>query len=277
MQERQHRIVRAGAQVGTQHCVQCQCSLQQRRLECLFENVEDVDAGDAQKLAHGIAAETPHVQTQHRRGHQLTAPAPRKPWWPTVVLLSQHARKRQHLRVIFRQGSAVRIRQRSRDERTAIQREMIAIAGEGDSAQVCARNLQAVFRKVELAADARVQQIGKMSACRDAEAGSKLARDGGAADTFRRLYDYRLAARFGEICGAYQAVVARADHDRSISISHPASPRARDWGGADRAEFRALHWRPGPPLRRRPGACRSRTCRSRRPARGTARTRETAG
>jgi hypothetical protein len=36
---------------------------------------------------------------------------------------------------------------------------MIAIAGEGDSAQVCARNLQAVLRKVELAADARVQQV----------------------------------------------------------------------------------------------------------------------
>src|SRR5688572_6045525 len=116
-----------------------------------------------------------------------------------------------------------------------------------------------------------------MSACRDAEAGRKLARDGGAADTFRRLYDYRLAARFGEICGAYQAVVARADHDGSISISHPASLRARAAAGADRAEFRELHWRPAPPLRRRPGACRSRTYKSRRPARDTARNRETAG
>ncbi len=32
-----------------------------------------------------------------------------------------------------------------------------------------------------------------MSASRDAEAGSKLARDGGAADTFGRLYDHDLA------------------------------------------------------------------------------------
>ena len=74
-------------------------------------------------------------------------------------MLSEHARKRQHLRVILRQGSAVRIRQRSRDERTAIQREMIAIAGEGDCAQICARDLEAVFRQLKLAADARVQQI----------------------------------------------------------------------------------------------------------------------
>ncbi len=57
VQQREHRVVRARAEVRAEHGVERERALEQRRLEDLLEHVVDVDAGDAQELAHVVAAE----------------------------------------------------------------------------------------------------------------------------------------------------------------------------------------------------------------------------
>ena len=73
MQQRQHGVVGARAEVRAQHRVQRERAFQERRLEDFLEDVEDVDAGDAQELAHVLAAEQADVEPEHRRADEVDA------------------------------------------------------------------------------------------------------------------------------------------------------------------------------------------------------------
>ena len=248
MQQRQDRVVGAWAEIRAEHGVERQRALQQRRLEGLLEHVEDVDAGDAQELPHRIAAQPADVEAQHRRGDELRAAAAADPRRAPVVLLPEHARKAQHAVVVFGERRPV----------------LAPAAAPASSSPPCStrwspsaasatvrRFACAVFRpwapELELAADAGIELIANMRAGGDAESRRELPRDRRAADPVRGLEHQHLAAGPGEVGGAHQAVVAGADDDDAVAVSHRASPRARDWAGAGRAVSRARRWRPVPP------------------------------
>ena len=107
-----HRVVRARTEIRAEHGIQRERALQQRSVEGLFEHVEDIDAGDAQELAHRIAAEQADIQAQHRGGHRVRTAAAGDARRTAVVLLAEHAREFQHLRVIVGERRAVLLRQR---------------------------------------------------------------------------------------------------------------------------------------------------------------------
>ena len=75
-----------------------------------------------------------------------------------------------------------------------------------------------VQRKV--AHDSGIEQMQKMCYRRHPESRRELPRHRGAADPLRGFKHQHLAAGAGQIGGAHQAVVARADDDDPVAISH---------------------------------------------------------
>jgi hypothetical protein len=110
VQQREDGIVRARTEVRPEHRVERERALEERRLEELLEHVKDVDAGDAQELAHVVAAEQADVEPEHRRAHEVGAPAAAEPRGAAVVLLRDHAREAQHPCVVCRESLAVAFR-----------------------------------------------------------------------------------------------------------------------------------------------------------------------
>ena len=110
VQQREHGIVRARPEVRAEHGVEGERALEQRRLEDLLEHVVDVDAGDAQELAHVLAAEQADVEAERGRAHEVGAPAAAEARGLAVVLLRQDARELQHARVVGRRGPCGRRR-----------------------------------------------------------------------------------------------------------------------------------------------------------------------
>ena len=166
-------------------------------------------------------------------GHNGLAAAAGDTRRATVVLPAQHARKAQHAPAIVEQGIAVGVRQRAAFEPRAVHHQVLAFRGKRNRAQIRVRPLEAVRAQFELATDLLIEQVAQVRASRDAESGCKGARDGRAAHSIGSLEHQHFTAGAGQIGGAHQAVVARADDDDALAISHHASPPAPDWVDAD--------------------------------------------
>ena len=277
VQQREHGIVRARAEIRAEHGVEGERALERRRLEDLLEHVVDVDARDAQELAHVVAAEEPDAEAELRRAHQVGAIAAAEPRRLAVVLLGEDPREFQHPRVVVGEALAVRVRDRARLELAVLDHEVFAGLGERDGLEPRLRPLEPVRGELEVARDARIEEVGQVRAAGDLVALGELARDRGPADLGGGFEHDDFAPGACEVSRADEAVVAAADDDDAIAVSHPASPPARYSDGAGPSGSRARHSRRAPPSRRRPDACPSRTCRSPAPGRGTARSPGTAG
>ena len=96
MQQREHGVVGTRRQVGAEHGIEGQRGLQRRRFEGLFDDVEDVDARDAQELAHVVTAESADVAAQQRRADGIGTSAAQQSRRNAVVLLAEHARELEH-------------------------------------------------------------------------------------------------------------------------------------------------------------------------------------
>ena len=244
----EHGVVRARSEVRAQHGVERERALEQRRLEDLLEHVVDVDAGDAQELAHVLAAEQADVEAERGRAHEVRAPAAAEPRRLAVVLLRQDARELQHARVVLGEPGAVVVGQRAGLELAVLETRCSPRGRERDGLEALrARQLEAVRGELELARDARIEQVQEVRAGRDAEARRELARDGGAADLGRGLEHEHFATGAREIGGAGEAVVAGADDDDAIPVSHRTSPPARCSGGRGPSGSRARRSRPARP------------------------------
>ena len=212
-----------------------------------------------------------------RRADRVRAVAAENARRALVVLLAQHARESQHLLAIRGERVAILVRQRAGLQLAALEHEMVACGGQRHGAQIRTRRLQPVGREIQFVADLRVQQIGQVRAGGDAEPRRELASDRGAPDAVGRFEDGDLLPGFRQIGGADQAVVAGADDDDAVAVSHPATlgERARD--DADPSGFRVPRSHLARPSRRRRDACRSRTCRSLSSGRDTGRSQGRAG
>jgi hypothetical protein len=82
------------------------------------------------------------------------------------------------------------------------------------------QDLQAVTRQVEVADDLGAQQRDDVGADRVLEARVDLLGDRGAAQHVPALEDEDLPARAREIRGAHEAVVAAADDDDVVGMTH---------------------------------------------------------
>ena len=95
-------------------------------------------------------------------------------------------------------------------------------------------------------ADALIQQVQQVRTG-SLEAGCEFAGRGGAADLVCRFQYRHLATRLGQVGCAYQSVVAAADNDYMIRISHPTSPPEPCSVFLYLSVFPAPRWRPAPP------------------------------
>ncbi len=82
------------------------------------------------------------------------------------------------------------------------------------------KNFEAMARKVEFANDFRAKKRNNVGALGEKEAGDDFFGDGGAAKNVAAFQRENFLARFGEIRGVDQAVVAAADHDYVIVLRH---------------------------------------------------------
>ncbi len=179
--------------------------------------------------------------------HEVRAPAAAEARGLPVVLLCQDARELQHARVVGLEALAVAVGQRAGLEAAVLVDQVVAGGRERDRLQPFARVLQPVRLEPQLPDDPTVQLITNMRAAGDPEALRELARDGGAADLRGCLEHDDFAPGAGEVSGAGEAVVAAADDDDAIPVSHPATPPERCSGGAGPSGSRARRSRPARP------------------------------
>ena len=92
-----------------------------------------------------------------------------------------------------------------------------------------------------------------MRAAGDAEALRELARDGGAAHLGRGLEHDDFAPGAGEIGGAGEAVVAAADDDDAIPVSHPDQPSGTMFGRRRSIRISRAAFAPGAAMTPPPG------------------------
>ncbi len=196
----------------------------------------------------------PDVEAEHRGAHEVGAPAAAEARGLAVVLLREDAREAQHARVVSRRGPRGRRRTACRPRACRPSSTRCSPAGrKRDGLEVRARPLEPVRGELEVARDAGIEQVGEVRAGRHAEARGELARDGGAADLGGGLEHDDFAPGAGEVGGAGEAVVAGADDDDAIAVSHRTSPPARCSDGAGRCRISRAAFAPGAAMTPPPG------------------------
>src|SRR6185295_19972982 len=98
-----------------------------------------------------------------------------------VVLPGEDPRELQHPRVVFGEALAVRVRDRARLELAVLDHEVFAGLGERDGPEPRTRPLEPVRGELEVARDARIEDVGQVRAAGNLVSLGELARDGGPA------------------------------------------------------------------------------------------------
>ncbi len=120
-------------------------------VEGLLEHVEDIDAGDAQELAHRIAAEQPDIEAEFRGAHGIGPRAARDARRAAVVLLAEHARELEHLCVIVGERRVSALGSGPDSSLSAVENEVLALGSQGDRARL----VRASFRPCAARVSAR--------------------------------------------------------------------------------------------------------------------------
>src|ERR1700730_2239371 len=97
----------------------------------------------------------------------------------------------------------------------------IVAARHGREGAVEGQDFQAVAREVELPDDFRAKQRDHIGTFGEKKPGNDFFGDGGAAENVAAFEHDDLLPRFGKIRGVDQAVVASANDDNVVVLTHP--------------------------------------------------------
>jgi hypothetical protein len=182
VQEVEHGVVGARAGVRAEHAVERERALEQVAVELLFEDVIHVDGRDAQQLAHVVAVEAPDVERGAAKLHGIGDAVHLEPRCAArVELLEQRGEAHETgMESLVRIG--VGAAHASAARTVGVDRQVLALLRQGNGGEPARGHAQAPALEVEIACDARVEQVQQMRTRRHAKAWRKLARDRGAAD-----------------------------------------------------------------------------------------------
>ncbi len=230
MQGSEHAVIGAGAQVTAEHRIQSKRALQQRVLQTLLQHVEDVDAGDAQKLSHVLATQQPDIQPHPADTQQVRPVATPQARRSAAIELRQQRGKPGHPVAVRPKRRLIGAGQHGAVHPVVANGEVLAILGQGDGTQILFHQAQTMTSQIELTGHPWIQTPQQMGTGRHLESGGELAGPGSTADRFCRLQHQDLFPGPGQIGRAHQAVVSSADDNDALS--HRATLPARYWAGA---------------------------------------------
>ena len=225
-----------------EHGIEAQRAAQQRAVEALGDLVVDIDADQAQERAHLVPAESPQVESQARECREITELPGAEARRRRIQVGVEQVCETHHLPVEL----PIRVDIIVGDTANCIARvtHMLSVERQRNGLHRVARQFG---RQAEFLAHFGLQLVQQVRAGRHRKAVRKLARDRRATDLPVRFQHEHLLACFREQCRADQPVVACANHDCVVAVSHRRSSPARYWAVSSPRESRGRHSRPAPP------------------------------
>ena len=214
----------ARAEVGSQHRIERDCPLHQRRTEIVGQQVVDVHPADAQQFAQVATTQTtqapaqvqevnalrPAVRAEFRR-HHLECRPERRCKTPQPL---------QQLRISL----AVAANPRTLDAAVRLQEHRCCRPRQRHGRQIERSPTQSVRFQSQVRNHPGRHLVQQVGAGGDPEARREFARHRRSAHAIGRFQHQHPVTCTGQVAGAYQAVVPAADDDRVVVRSCPSRP-----------------------------------------------------